>query len=44
MAMKAVVCMALMWAAGAFAQQRPPITGVATFAVKVSDMEAARNF
>jgi catechol 2,3-dioxygenase-like lactoylglutathione lyase family enzyme len=27
-----------------FAQSRPPITGVATFAVKVSDLDAARNF
>jgi catechol 2,3-dioxygenase-like lactoylglutathione lyase family enzyme len=26
------------------AQSRPPITGIATFSVKVSDMQAARNF
>ena len=36
--------LALFVSAVAFCQQRPPITGIATFAIKVGDMKEARNF
>jgi catechol 2,3-dioxygenase-like lactoylglutathione lyase family enzyme len=42
--MKARSLIVLMFVAGALAQSRPPITGIATFSVKVGDLEAARNF